>query len=164
MERGRKALALVAAPRDGFRGEDPAVDSGALERLSQAPIWVHLKSSDDVLDLFRRIFNELSGCGFGCHDGGQPDPHPELKLIAFFEVTMRPEGKREPEQYGTISLYGDGKPLLIKILPDCPGYSEMFLSALARVIESKVEALGAAGGPKSLDVVVRQEHKFELPK
>ena len=131
-------------------------------KAEQFPIWVSIEGADRVKDAFRLLYHELRKAGT-CYTDIQSDPHPALVLIDYFEVSRREEGKREPEALGMVSLYGRGskEPAVIKISPECPAYSSLFLKALEGVVEGLI---GKMAGGGDLDIRVAQQHGPPGPK
>ncbi len=159
------AKSVTLAPRvDAARqkpGSEPLGEpiSGNMDRF---PIWVHITDAAALGRTFRSLAKELSRMGLECDSDLQTEPHKDLRLVNFFEVYYQPEGAREPEGLGMVSLYHDEEGrALIKMSHYSQGAADIFRKALAGAIEREIGAL-ASSGPLELEVVIRQQQDFCL--
>jgi len=76
--------------------------------LERFPIWIAVEGRENVQAAFSLLLCHLREKGHCCQDV-QSDPHPNIGLVSYFQVSLREEGRREPEILGTVSLYADGK-------------------------------------------------------
>jgi hypothetical protein len=159
---GAKVVTLAAgakaesrAPRGEPLGEPIAKGP---ERF---PIWVHIPDAATMGRVFRTLARELSSSGFKCDSDLQTEPHANLRIANFFEVFFQPEGAREPEHVGMVTLYHDEEGnAAVKMSHYMPGAADIFRKALTRAIEHEIGTL-ASGGSLDLEVVIRQQMDYQ---
>ena len=98
-------------------------------------LWVTSPDKYYAQSVFRRLAWELRSRGFRCDSDLQTEPDERLKIASCFEVSRHPEGVREPEPVGMVTLYLDGDRYALKANPDHSGYHELFHSALGAASE-----------------------------
>lgn len=157
---GRPSGAKEDQPDRSLKRAAVLEEARARDRASEIfPIWVRVDGKENIEVAFRLLLSSLRSRG-DCYQDVQSEPHPSLTLVDYFQVSTHVEGQREPENLGMVSLYSDARKgsFLIKISPDCPAYSELFIEALGEGIGRLIEKRGAQAG---LDIRISQGPSFE---
>jgi hypothetical protein len=149
------AMKTVQSP-DG-----PCVGHKALEPLAERPqkstgsFYVHVRGPDRLRDVFLLMEKALEE-GYSIVRGGvQTDPHPDFKVLDFFEVYLREEGKREPELAAVVSLYGGSEPQVVKVSPALPSLSQDLIRALSEAV-GRMMGVRGGNGERDFDIAVTE--------
>lgn len=132
-------MVILSKHAEGPKSHEPGKAKKPLEEGiagTGLPIWVKTGGHTDLRQLFLLINDVLNEKGFICEGDVQTEPLESMRLIDFFEVRSR-EG-RHCELVGMISLYGNGKPELLRLSPDYPGASQALIGALGEAAERLV--------------------------
>jgi hypothetical protein len=122
----------VQASRSRVR--EPLAES----RQAHDPIWVTASYDGLKLEtLFGDLCKALRAKGCSCASDIQTEPHEGLSIWMSFEVHQIPQGKREPEYLGMVTLYknagGEGGGIVLRLSPE-PGCTDIMREALVSAI------------------------------